>query len=76
MLFETAARRLYERREFPSVESGATYLQEQLREVREQWETQVGAGPLSEVEAVLRELVGTGAIRFDAPGWVARDSGS
>lgn len=45
-------------------------------ELREQWETQVGAGPLSEVEAVLRELVGTGAIRFDAPGWVARDSGS
>lgn len=35
---ETAARRLYQRREFPSIESGAAYLQEQLREVREQFE--------------------------------------
>lgn len=35
---ETAARRLYERHEYPSIESGAAHLQEQLREVREQFE--------------------------------------
>jgi len=37
-------------------------------DLREQWEKQVGAGPLSEVENALRRLVGSNAIRLDAPG--------
>jgi DNA-binding MarR family transcriptional regulator len=42
-------------------------------ELREEWEKQVGAGPLSAVEETLRHLVGNSAVRLDAPGWIAGD---
>jgi DNA-binding MarR family transcriptional regulator len=40
-------------------------------ELREQWEKQVGPGPLAGVEDALRQLVGNKAVRLDAPGWIA-----
>jgi hypothetical protein len=45
-------------------------------ELRHQWEKQVGAGRLTDLEVVLRELAGSGAVRIDMPGWVARDLSS
>lgn len=42
-------------------------------ELRAQWEREVGVGTLQGVEATLRQLIGSGAIRLDAPGWGARD---
>jgi DNA-binding MarR family transcriptional regulator len=42
-------------------------------ELRHQWEKQVGARRLTDLEVVLRELVGTRGVRIDMPGWVARD---
>jgi DNA-binding MarR family transcriptional regulator len=41
-----------------------------LDALRESWKARIGAGALAELEAHLAELVGDGAIRIDAPGWV------
>jgi DNA-binding MarR family transcriptional regulator len=41
-------------------------------QLREQWQQQVGAGALAQVEATLRQLVGTSAGRLDTPAWLAR----
>ena len=40
--------------------------------LREQWEQQVGAALLAQVEITLRQLVGNSAGRLDMPAWVAR----
>jgi DNA-binding MarR family transcriptional regulator len=45
-------------------------------ELREQWEKQVGAGPLAQMESTLRQLVGNSIIRLDTPAWLARDLGA
>jgi DNA-binding MarR family transcriptional regulator len=45
-------------------------------ELREQWEKQVGAGPLAQMESTLRQLVGNGIIRLDTPAWLARGLGA
>ena len=44
-------------------------------ELRSRWEHQIGAAELESLEAHLAALVGTSAIRFDTPGWMARDLG-
>ena len=44
-------------------------------ELRERWEQQIGAAELAALESQLRKLVGDGAVRPDAPGWVAQDAG-
>jgi DNA-binding MarR family transcriptional regulator len=41
-------------------------------QLRGQWEEQVGAGALSQVETTLRHLVGSGGGRPDTPAWLAR----
>jgi DNA-binding MarR family transcriptional regulator len=41
-------------------------------ELRAGWVRQIGAAELASLEARLRELVGDGAVRADAPGWVAQ----
>ena len=38
-------------------------------ELRQRWEEQVGASPLAQVEATLRQLVGNSGGRLDAPAW-------
>jgi len=40
--------------------------------LREQWEQQVGAGLLAQVETTLRQLVGNSGGRLDMPAWIAR----
>jgi DNA-binding MarR family transcriptional regulator len=47
-----------------------------MNELREQWEQQVGAGPLAQLEDTLRRLVGNNAVRLDAPGAMPPDLGS
>ena len=42
-------------------------------ELRAQWERKIGAAELASVERQLAQLVGAVAIRFDTPGWIARD---
>jgi DNA-binding MarR family transcriptional regulator len=44
-----------------------------LARARKAWEKQIGSAELAMLEARLAELVGDGAIRIDAPGWVAHD---
>ena len=44
-------------------------------ELRESWARQIGAAELAALEAQLTKLVGDGAVRPDAPGWVAEDQG-
>jgi DNA-binding MarR family transcriptional regulator len=46
-----------------------------MNEVREQWEQQVGAGPLAQIEDTLRQLIGNSAVRLDAPGSMPQDQG-
>ena len=41
-------------------------------ELRGQWERQVGAETLAQLERTLRQLVGDGGIRLDTPAWLAR----
>jgi DNA-binding MarR family transcriptional regulator len=41
-------------------------------ELRTEWARRIGAAELASLEARLRELVGDGAVRADAPGWVAQ----
>ncbi|MBB2899273.1 DNA-binding MarR family transcriptional regulator [Kineococcus radiotolerans] len=46
-------------------------------ELREEWARRIGTDQLQQLEAQLSELVGPGAVRLDAPGWVAtQDLGS
>ena len=40
--------------------------------LREQWEQQVGAPLLAQVETTLRRLVGNSGGRLDTPAWIAR----
>jgi DNA-binding MarR family transcriptional regulator len=40
--------------------------------LREQWEQQVGANLLAQVETTLRQLVGNNSARLDTPAWIAR----
>jgi DNA-binding MarR family transcriptional regulator len=44
-------------------------------ELRDQWERQIGAAELEAFEAHLSALVGRQPVRFDTPGWIARDLG-
>ncbi|MEU4896286.1 MarR family transcriptional regulator [Streptomyces sp. NPDC044780] len=44
-------------------------------ELRDRWKRQIGAAELESLEAHLSALVGISAIRFDTPGWMARDLG-
>jgi len=44
-------------------------------ELRERWEKQIGVSELATLEARLTSLVGDGAIRPDAPGWISEDPG-
>lgn len=46
--------------------------EEIFNKLRKQWEEQVGAGPLAQVESTLRELVGDSGGRPDTPAWLAR----
>jgi DNA-binding MarR family transcriptional regulator len=42
--------------------------------LRRQWEQQIGADQLAELEHRLTELVGAATIPFDTPGWLAEGS--
>ncbi|WP_236703551.1 MarR family winged helix-turn-helix transcriptional regulator [Paenibacillus xylanivorans] len=44
-------------------------------ELRKKWEQQIGVSELATLEALLKTLIGDGAIRMDAPGWAAQDLG-
>jgi DNA-binding MarR family transcriptional regulator len=44
-------------------------------ELRDQWAQQIGAAELDRIEAHLTALVGAQPVRFDTPGWIARDVG-
>lgn len=44
-------------------------------ELREKWEQQIGVSELATLEARLLTLVGDGAIRLNAPGWISQDLG-
>ena len=42
-------------------------------ELRTRWERQIGAAEFANFEGQLAKLVGAVPIRFDTPGWIARD---
>ena len=44
-------------------------------ELRDQWAQQIGATELDRIEDHLTALVGAQPVRFDTPGWIARDVG-
>jgi len=44
-------------------------------ELREQWENQVGAEAVAELERTLRRVLGANTIRLDTPGWLVQDLG-
>ncbi|MBM2622846.1 winged helix-turn-helix transcriptional regulator [Actinoplanes sp. LDG1-06] len=44
-------------------------------DLRERWKTQIGAAELETLEKQLTALIGPQAVRFDSPGWLARDLG-
>src|ERR1700689_289796 len=44
-------------------------------ELRDQWERQIGPAQLENLETHLAALAGDPAVRFDTPGWMARDLG-
>src|SRR5215469_13119514 len=44
-------------------------------ELRDQWKRQVGAAGFEAFEKNLAALVGAPSVRFDTPGWLARDLG-
>lgn len=46
-----------------------------FEELREKWEQQIGASELATLETWLTTLIGDGAVRIDAPGWIAQDLG-
>ena len=44
-------------------------------ELRDQWAQQIGAAELERIEDHLTALAGAQPVRFDTPGWIARDAG-
>ena len=44
-------------------------------QLRDQWAQQIGAAELHRIEDHLTALVGAQPVRFDTPGWIARDVG-
>ena len=44
-------------------------------QLRDQWAEQIGAAELHRIEDHLTALVGAQPVRFDTPGWIARDVG-
>ena len=44
-------------------------------ELRDQWAEQIGAAELERIEDHLTALAGAQPVRFDTPGWIARDVG-
>ena len=44
-------------------------------DLRDQWVLQIGAAELETFETQLAALVGAVPVRFDTPGWIARDLG-
>ena len=44
-------------------------------DLRRRWEQQIGADELATLERHLTTLVGRRPVRFDSPGWIARDLG-
>ena len=44
-------------------------------ELRDRWAQQIGAAELDRIEDHLTALVGAQPVRFDTPGWIARDVG-
>ncbi|GAA2586181.1 winged helix DNA-binding protein [Winogradskya consettensis] len=44
-------------------------------DLRRQWETQVGAGAVEQLERTLRQLLGDTTTRLDTPGWLVQDLG-
>ena len=44
-------------------------------ELRDQWAQQIGAAELERIEDHLTALAGAQPVRFDTPGWIARDVG-
>ena len=44
-------------------------------ELRHQWAQQIGAAELDRIEDHLTALAGAQPVRFDTPGWIARDVG-
>jgi DNA-binding MarR family transcriptional regulator len=44
-------------------------------ELRDQWAQQIGAAELDRIEDHLTALAGAQPVRFDTPGWIARDVG-
>jgi hypothetical protein len=44
-------------------------------ELRDQWAERIGAAELAGVEDHLTALAGAQPVRFDTPGWIARDIG-
>ena len=44
-------------------------------QLRDQWAQQIGAAELHRIEDHLTTLVGAQPVRFDTPGWIARDVG-
>jgi DNA-binding MarR family transcriptional regulator len=49
--------------------------EEVFDELRDQWARQIGADELDRIEDHLTALVGAQPVRFDTPGWIARDTG-
>ena len=49
--------------------------EEVFDELRDQWAQQIGAAELDRIEDHLTALVGAQPVRFDTPGWIARDVG-
>ena len=45
-------------------------------ELREQWNEQVGAHAVEQLERTLRQLLGNGPVQLDTPGWLVQDLGS
>jgi len=46
-----------------------------FEELRDQWAQRIGAAELEGIEDHLTALVGAQPVRFDTPGWIARDVG-
>jgi hypothetical protein len=44
-------------------------------ELRDQWAQRIGAAELERIENHLTALIGVQPVRFDTPGWIARDVG-
>jgi DNA-binding MarR family transcriptional regulator len=49
--------------------------EEVFDELRDRWAQQIGAAELDRIEDHLTALVGAQPVRFDTPGWIARDIG-